>query len=204
MASAVSLDASWTAFFEAAALGESGLNTLAARGITKGAPPWAVVYTDAGEASAAAQAYDRNSERYDACTTSVEERDRYRFGSGGLWALLAPNALAAFWGTEYQCLEPWAIFDPPRAFVMIIELTRRVMKYSKFQQVPTLGNARVGHRATSLLGKPDELERQRTGHNKLGDRLVELGHSRSLVDQPVTPLPARDPLGMLAKLQAIA
>jgi len=204
MSEAVGLDAVWTAFMEAAALGESGFNPVAARGSQVGAPSWAKVYSDPNEALAAQRAYNRNSERYGECTSSNVERQRYQFGSGGLWALLPANGLAGFWGTELECMSPWAVFEPAPAFVMSLEMNRRIMKYSAFQAVPTFGNVRVGHRSTKKLGRASELERQRNGLNKLGDRLQQLDYSRELVDTNVTPLPARDPLGMLAKLQAVA
>jgi len=197
MAAALGLDASWSVFLEAAAMGESGLNPLVGRGIKVGAPSWVTIYASSGEAKAAARAYDRNRDRYFDCGWG----ERFTFGSGGLWGLIPANALIAFEGLSESCADPWAVFQPAPALVMFVEMCRRLMAYSEFSLVPTWGNLRVGGRGARRMGKPEELERQRHGENKLGDRLEQLGYNRSMVDELVTRLPAHDPLGWLETLE---
>jgi hypothetical protein len=201
MAEALGLDYGWIAFLEAAALGESGFNTQAGEGIKEGAPAWAQMRIVPASADSACRAYTKNIERYfEDCAWPTE---RYCFGSGGLWQLLPGNGIAAFDGTELVCIDPWSVFDPAPAMVMILEYCRRVMRRSAFKANPTFANLRVGMRSPSKLNQAAELERQRTGHNKLGDRLEYLGYDRSMVDAAVTPLPAADPVGWLGIFEAV-
>ena len=200
MAAALGLTASWSAFLEAAAMGESGLNPLVGRGVKTGAPAWVTIYASSGEATAAGKAYDRNQERYGGCPWP---RSRYSFGSGGLWGEIPANALVAFKGTSMDCADPWGVFYPRPALVMFLEMCRRLMGYSEFAIEPTWGNLRVGGRGARRMGEPEELERQRNGKNKLGDRLEQLGYNRSMVDELVTPLPQRNPLGWLETLESV-
>lgn len=188
MADAMGLDASWTAFLEAAAMGESGLNTLAGAGIAADAPPWAKINERAAEATGARRAYDRNFERY--YKDCPWEASRYTFGSGGLWALLPANGLAAFAGTSEICMDPWAVFEPAPAMAMVYRFLVALMGWSGFKEEPTWGNLRVGMRAPSYMGRPDEIARMRDGKNKLGDRLEQLGYERSFVDALVTTPPS--------------
>jgi hypothetical protein len=51
------------------------------------------------------------------------------------------------------------------------------------------------------MGRESELERQRTGKNKLGDRLEQLGYDRELVDGLVTPLPPFNPVDWLRAVE---
>jgi hypothetical protein len=198
MAETLGLDSQWSAFLEAAAMGESGMNPLAGRGIEQGAPPWAQINDSDAEAYAAQRAYNRNRWRFEDCPWPEE---RYTFGSGGLWAQLPANHLPAFADTEAICMSPWAVFYPPRALVMLLGYLRRSMRRESFQSVPTWGNLRVSMRAPSKMGRESELERMRTGKNKLGDRYEQLGYPRSLVDEPVTPLPDLDSLTALSLIE---
>lgn len=201
LSQAAGLDASWTKFLEAAAAGESGFNNLVARGVQNGAPSWAKVVVKQKDADKAMVAYERNEEKYQGCGWSAS---RYAFGSGGWWQLLPANGLAAFWGTSEQCMDPWAVFDPAPSMTMILHYLKRIQSYSKFKAVPTWGNLRVGMRSVSYLGREDELERQRTGTNKLGDRLEQLGYDRSFVDESVTPMPSFDPVDLMRFLEQYA
>jgi hypothetical protein len=202
MAAAVGLDASWTMFLEAAAMGESGFNPTAAHGIELGSPPWASLRVGAGEAAAARKAWNRNKTRFlEGCEWPGE---RYSFGSGGLWGELPANALAAFKDTPEVCMDPWAVFEPRPALVMIVGYCRSLMlNWSGFKTAPTWGNLRVGMRAPSLMGRESELERQREGKNKLGDRLEQLGYDREFVDAAVTPLPEFRPVDWLRTLENV-
>lgn len=201
LAHAAGLDQSWIKFLEAAAAGESGFNNLVARGVQNGAPDWAKVVVKQNDADKAKIAYDRNEEKYQDCGYSAA---RYSFGSGGWWQILPANGLSAFWDTEEQCMDPWAVFDPAPSMVMILYYLKRIQRYDNFKSVPTWGNLRVGMRAVSYLGRGDELERQRTGKNKLGDRLEQLGYDRSFVDEEVTPLPDFNPVDLLRYLEQTA
>ncbi len=200
MADALGLDSSWTMFLEAAAAGESGFNTLAGRGITTGAPSFAKIYSSSAEAVAARRAYDRNAADLEACPWDV---DRYSFGSGGLWALLPANGLAAFRGTSDICMDPWSVFYPAPAIAMVLAMCERLMRYSAFQSVPTWGNLRVGMRAHTRMGVMSEIDRMREGKNKLGDRLEQLGYHRGFVDELVTPLPSRSAVAALRIVEQV-
>lgn len=198
MAETLGLDSQWSAFLEAAAMGESGMNPLAGRGIEQGAPPWAKIYDWTPEANSAQTAYNRNRWRYEDCQWPEE---RYTFGSGGLWAQLPANFLVAFADTQAICMSPWAVFYPPRALVMLLAYLRRSMGRENYKQTPTWGNLRISMRAPSLMGKEEQLERMRTGKNKLGDRYEQLGYPRSLVDELVTPMPDLDSLTALQMIE---
>lgn len=197
MAATLGLDNSWVAFLEAAALGESGFNPYAYRGVALGAPTWGDKHASNAEASGAKRAFERHPGRFAACGWPVHN---YTFGSGGLWAILPANGLAAFVGTDRLCMSPWAIFDGRAAIVMILEYCRRLMGWDGFQKEPTWANLRVGMRAATYMGRPDEIERQRTKKNKLGDRLEQLGYDRAFADGLVTPLPPRNPVQWLTAL----
>jgi len=199
MCAAIGLDAGWVMFVEAAALGESGMNPRAARGVQSGAPEWVDVNHDPNEANAAEIAFDRNRKRYFAdCPWRADE---YTFGSGGLWGSLPANALPAFKGTPEICRSPWSVFEPAPALVMHLEYCRRVMRYDAFKANPSWGNLRAGMGAVTRLNNPEVLEAMRTGQNKFGDRLEQLGYDRAQVDGLVTPLPAADPVGWLQTLE---
>jgi hypothetical protein len=197
MAWTLGLDDSWIAFLEAAALGESGFNTLAYRGVPLGAPSWGSAHFSNAEAAGARRAFNRRPDRFTHCGHPLE---RYQFGSGGLWAMLPPNGLAAFVGTSDLCISPWAVFDPRAALVMLVEMCRRLMGWDQFWIEPTWANLRVGMRAATYMGRPEELERQRTKKNKLGDRLEQLGYDRAFADFPVTELPPAAPSAWLDAL----
>lgn len=202
MAQALGLDQQWAAFLEAAALGESGLNPLMGRGVVQGAPPWAKINIDQGESRAAQRAYNRNADALSACGHPAEQ---YNFGSGGLWAQLPANFLMQFpKGSSERCLSPWAVFDPPAALAMLLGYFRGCMRRDAFKATPTWGNLRVCMRAPSRMNRAEELERQRSGKNKLGDRLEQLGYSRELVDRPVSQSLNMTAAEALAIVQGVA
>ncbi len=188
MGAKLGLDEHWQVFLVAAALGESGFDTNRGLGRMHGAPPWADMTMRTSEANAAQQSWDRNHLLFAGCGHPEEH---YTFGTGGLWGQIPSSALFAFRATPAMCTSPWSVFDPWAALIMLVDSLKRSMhnRKDKFLLSPTWGNLRVSMRAPSLMGKPEELERQRTGHKKLGDRLVELGYPRSFVDEHVTPLP---------------
>ena len=215
LAQQAGLDDEWIIYFEATAAGESGFNNLAAHGDPSLMPPWAGPVRDgASEAKAARIAYDRNAKKYAGCAAPVRPMDspltytseaaranRYSFGSGGWFAELPANFVAAFKDTKYHCIDPWSVFDPAASLVMAIEYSRRVMRRTSFKANPTWVNLRVGHANPSAMNDPEALNRQRFGKNKFGDRLEQIGQPSSFMDRPVTPLPSQNPVGMLEYLE---
>lgn len=204
LAQQAGLDDEWVTYLEATAAGESGFNNLSAMGNPTLSPPWAKVRSSSTEAAAARIAYDRNAHKYVNClgyASSVAKANRYSFGSGGWFAELPTNFVVAFKDTKYACIDPWSVFEPAASIVMVLEYSRRVMRRPAFKANPTWVNLRVGHASPASMNKPDALNRQRLGKNKFGDRLLQIGQSRSFMERPVTPLPSFDPAGMLEHLE---
>ncbi len=197
---AAGLDNEWIIYFEGTAAGESGFNNLVARGVTSGAPEWAKVVVRQHDADMAKVAYDRNVKRYGPC---LWPQMLYTFGSGGWFQFLPANGLAAFWGTELECMHPWNVFDPAASVVMAIEMARRLMKKDNFKANPTWLNLRVGWGGPGNMNNPESLKRMATGHNKFGDRLEQIGIDPSFMHRPVTALIPKDPASLYSQLEKL-
>lgn len=94
---------------------------------------------DANEAEAAAQAYERNRERFAGCGYPAST---YTFGSGGWFGMLPANALAQL-GDDHRCLPPSSVFEPRVAIAMAVGFARGLMGWRRYQQVPTWLNLRA-------------------------------------------------------------
>jgi hypothetical protein len=181
------LDVDWALFLAVVAHHESGWNNLVGLGDPLKFPPWARPNLKASasaqraEASAAAAAYERNLERYRGCE---HPRSHYTFGSGGWFGLLPANALKAFWGTELQCISPFAVFEPEASVVLATDYARRLRAYEGFKRLSTWRNLNRGWASPSAMGQP------RSGTDARFDRaLSALGVPRSWGDRNVTALP---------------
>ena len=196
------LDDEWIIFLEATAAGESNFNNFVGLGNPALFPDWAQPNTAAAEAkqkreaAAAVTAYERNKYLAD-CPWP---KTRYTFGSGGWFGALPANAVAAFKGTRYECIDPWSVFDPVPSIVEIIEYCRRIMRWDNFKPNPTWLNLRVGVGNPSSMNKPDKLDRM---EEKMGDKLLELGYPESFMYRTVTPLPTDDPADLLDALMEV-
>ena len=94
---------------------------------------------DDSEAAAAAEAYERNRSRYAGCGHSASA---YTFGSGGWFGMLPANALAQL-GDAHRCLPPSSVFEPRVAIAMAVGFARGLMRWSRYQRVPTWLNLRA-------------------------------------------------------------
>lgn len=182
----------WIIFWEATAAGESGFSNYIARGTTHGAPDWVKVNSDSGDVSGAKRAFDRN----DYLRGCGHPESQYTFGGAGLWQMFPANAVAAFKGTDYECIDPWYIFDLAPQYAMAIEYARRIMRWDAFKANPTWLNLRVGWGSPTSMNKRASLDRMRNDPRKFGDRLEEIGYPRSFMDRQVDPLPPKDPVGL--------
>lgn len=196
------LDEEWIAFLEATAAGESGFNNLVGLGNPALFPDWAQANTKASsaaqtrEAAAAVIAYDRNSYLKN-CSWP---RSRYVFGSGGWFGLLPANAVVAFKGTRYECIDPWSVFDPVSSLVEIVDYCRRIMRWDNFKAKPTWLNLRIGIGNPSNMGKSDALADAAVN---FGDRVQELGYPASFIHRQVTALPPDKPADLLDALMEV-
>jgi hypothetical protein len=196
------LDEEWMAFLEATAAGESGFNNLVGLGNPALFPDWASPNTkassnlQANEAKAAEVAYGRN----DYLKNCSWPRSRYTFGSGGWFGLLPANAVAAFKGTRYECIDPWSVFDPVSSLVEIVDYCRRIMRWDNFKAKPTWLNLRVGIGNPSNMNKSDIMAEKTVS---FGDRVQELGYPASFIHRQVTPLPPDKPADLLDALMEV-
>lgn len=196
------LDEEWAIFLEATAAGESGFDNLRGLGNPALFPEWASPNMSASqekkdiEANAARRAYDRNTYLHDCPWPAA----RYSFGSGGWFGLLPANAVFAFKGTRYECIDPWSVFDPVPSLVEIIEYCRRTMRRDSFKANPTWLNLRVGIGNPSNMNKADQLARV---GEKFREKLLELGYPESFMYREVTPLPQDNPADLLDALMEV-
>ena len=176
------LSEDWIAFFAMTARGESGWNNLVGLGDQALVPEGIKMNRSAAEATAARRAYERNVARYGDCPHPAW---MYQFGSGGWFGILPANGLQAFWCTQFQCLSPYAVFEPEASLVMAIGIARRLQNWSGFQARPTWINLRLGWGCPSCMGDPERIAARRERFE---------GHARATglpdgwLDRPVTPL----------------
>lgn len=143
----------WALFLAVVAHHESRWNRLVGRGILAGAPTGVKINISEGEAVAAKRAFDRNADLFRDCNHSSA---RYTFGSGGWFGILPANGLFAFKGTRFQCMNPWAVFEPRESIAMAIGMIQRLMRYDGFKADPTWKNLNRGFAAPSYMGNPRE------------------------------------------------
>lgn len=193
----------WIAFFEAVAANESGFNNLVGLGNSSLFPSFAQPNTKASifaqerEYQAAVIAYERNADRFQECGYPVSE---YTFGSGGWFGMLPSNALAAFFGTPYQCLRPGFVFSPGGSVVMAVEMARRLMRWDSWESTPTFANLRVGWGNPASMGQPSKITAMKA---KLEDRLIEVGANPGLASAQPSPLPPSNPVGLFDYLVSL-
>ncbi len=165
------VDAAWEIFFLSKAWGES-----------KWKPH--VRNDRSAEIAAAQRAYVRNAEWYTNCPWP---KHRYTHpGSGGYLGVIAPNGLAAFWGTNLQCMDPHMIMDGPANYVMALYYAKRLQRWSNFRRVPTWQNLWVGWRRPGSMGEPGALARIESHFAK---GLAKIAEPHSFMKLPVTSLP---------------
>lgn len=150
IAKAIGAPPQWQDFFVLVAAGESKGHGDYGRGSTLNAPPWATIIEDSGEAEAAARAYDRNKAMFTGCWPAAA----YAFGSGGYYAMLPANALAAFESTPLMCLHPWTVFDATIATIMAAWFARRLTGWSNWQG--TVLSLRRGWGNPSAMDSPED------------------------------------------------
>lgn len=196
----------WVLFFEAVAANESNFKNLVGLGNAALYPSWAQPNIKASQSAqnrehqAAVNAYIRNEDYFYNCGYPQEA---YTFGSGGWFALLPANAVRAFGGTELACLDPYFVFSKGGSVVMVIEMVRRLMNWTKWKLDPTFGNLRVGLGNPSEMG--DELALQETVFKPKGlaARYTQIGADPNLAWVTPPPLPPKDPVGLFNYLTSL-
>ena len=197
------LDSHWRRAFAAAALGESGFHSNVYLGDAREAPAWARISNQNDSLGARTvedgrQAYERNESWLRDCGWPAK---RYFF-SGGWLQQFPANGAYVYKGTPLACLDPWYCLDAVEQVVPLLGITQRVIRRDSFQSLPTFLNWRVGIGNPASMGKPESLERMRSGKNKFGERLEQLGTDRSFAEQPITPFPDFDPVALRQRLIA--
>lgn len=190
------LDEEWLIFLETVAWNESKFDNLVGRGRSNGAPDWAQINEDSREVNAAQLGYDRNSYLKDCPWPAA----RYTFGSGGWFGLVVASGVVAFRGTRYECIDPWAVFDPAPSLVMAVEYARRIMRYDAFNKQPTWLNLRQGWGNPADMGDASALASM---EERFGNKLVELGYPANFMYRNVTQLPVDNPADLLDALTEV-
>jgi hypothetical protein len=109
----------------------------------------------------------------------------------------------AFKGTQLECIDPWEVFNRRTSLVMAIEMARRLTGWSAFKADPTWLTLRTGWGSPTEMDDPDAIDRMAWAHNKFADRLEQIGVDPDFMFEPVTALPARDPVGLLQHLNVL-
>ncbi|MEX1362290.1 MAG: hypothetical protein AB1Z98_04145 [Nannocystaceae bacterium] len=149
---------------------------------------------DDSEAEAAAEAYERNRERYAGCGHPASA---YTFGSGGWFGMLPANALAQL-GDAHRCLPPSSVFEPRVAVAMAVGFARGLMGWQRYQRVPTWLNLRAMWGWPAKGGDPAYLAKVRT---KFEQDARDVGLPASWLNGTPPPLPSTAS-EVLARLRA--
>lgn len=144
-------------FLRIVAFGESRLNPHVAMGVKQGAPSWVQVNASDAEHLAAVRAFNNTREHYKGSPFS---EDRYTFGSAGLFGMMPPYGLAAFWGSPLAHADPWLVFEPEAAVVMALAFARRLQSYASYQSAPTFAKLRAGWAAAAKMADPEFIGRK--------------------------------------------
>jgi hypothetical protein len=132
---------------------ESRFNQYAFNGVIVpvGAPPevepsGASLATRTKEADAASRAYDRNAERYAKCGFP---KSWYAAGSYGLAQVLPANAMAAWWGTDRECVSPFFLWTEIGNIVASYAMLARLQNWKGWDG--DVVTARMGWRSPELM-----------------------------------------------------
>ena len=169
LAAEVGLPDAWGDFFALVAWRES-----------KGNPN--AINDSASEAEAATTAYERNRGRY---ASWGHPDSAYTFGSGGWFGILPANGLAQL-GEAFECLPPASVFQPREALAMAVGFARGLMRWKKFQRVPTWLNLRAMWGWPAKGGDPQRLAAVR---RKFTNDAADVGLPAAWLDQRPSPLP---------------
>jgi len=145
------------------------------------------------EAEKAAESYDRNVHRLGECG---HPRSAYVFGSGGWFGFLPAVGLTQL-GPEYRCLPPSSVFEPRVAVAMAVGFARGLMRWKRFQEVPTWLNLRL------MWGSPSDggdAEALRLARDKYEADSQDVGLDPEWLDEEPPPLPTTA-AEILARLQ---
>lgn len=185
LAASAGAPAIWQDFFALTAYGESKFHHDVGLGIAEGAPPWADMNIRKTDAERACKSYKKNLKWLEPCW----EKERYCFGSGGLFQNLPAPALAAFKDDPvYRCADPWSIFDPNPSMIYAAWFARRLQGWSNWDG--TVLGMRAGWANPSTMHKPTAAKRE-----KWGRHCQSVGLAPSFLDEPLPrwrPKPARE------------
>lgn len=190
----------WRRFAIMTAAGESRFVANVFLGRPPLKPPFAVLsssWQQIGESEyqATVRAYNRNADLWSSCPW---EQERYTV-AGGLFGLLAPNAVYAFRNTELVCIDPWSTFVAAESIPMFIDFCRRVLKNSRMKIKGDWLDLRLGVGALERIGVASERQEML---DKLTSRgiLSDLGIPRQWLFETVKPLPKVDLVAVRARL----
>lgn len=167
MAARAGLPDDWATFFALAAWRESKGN------------PNAKNDSDS-EAAAAAKAYRRNADDFEACGYG---EDAYEY-SGGWFGIMPANGLEQL-PASLRCLPPSAVFDPVVALAMAVGFARGLMRWDQYEAEPTWLNLRAMWGWPAMGGDAEYLEGRRPEYE---EDAAEIGIPASWIDRRPPPL----------------
>lgn len=169
LAAEAGLSEVWGDFFALVAFGESRGNPESINDSPK-------------EAEAAARAYRRNAHRLEHCGHAPQQ---YTFGSGGWFGFLPANAVLQL-GPDHRCIDPASVFEPRKAMAMAVGFARGLMRWKRFERVPTWLNLRVMWGSPTEGGDAGVLRRARA---EITDGARAVGIPAERLDETPPPLP---------------
>ncbi len=137
------------------------------------------------EYEATRTAYNRNAELWQSCPWGAS---RYTT-AGGLFGLLAPNAIYGYRSTDLRCLDPWKIYDAAEVIPMFLAYCKRTMGNSRMDINGDWLDLRLGVGATKRIGVPEQRTSMIAKLEKKGGALKRVGLDRTFLFGKVEPLP---------------
>jgi hypothetical protein len=160
---------------------ESGYNVAVMRGnVPPGAPSGVYVPASVSQAgrdseqAAAIGAYNRNQAYYAGCGYAPSS---YQGGAYGLFQMLPPNAMAAWWGTSAECTTPFELFRAGPAVIAALAMLARLQDPA-YQGDSTFGALRMG------WGSPSWVKRWRDP--EFASRVANLNEALQAIGSPYT------------------
>ncbi|MGH1343794.1 MAG: hypothetical protein ACRBN8_19715 [Nannocystales bacterium] len=170
-------------FLNFVARGESGWVPTVGRGDPSLAPEGVKINLDMSESRAAATAYRRRADIFEACPHPPED---YQFGSGGLFAALPTYWLYHVRNTPLRCASPFEVFDPAFAIAGAYSFARGVSQHPAFEG--NVRSLRAGWGSLNRMVKrsyDQKLPKWRKHAN-------DLGLPASYIDGPAPQFPKLD------------
>lgn len=179
-------------FLQFVALGESGWNPRVGAGDPALFPVGIKVTNWPGEARASRIAFKRIKHIF---ADSMFPDEQYEFGSGGLFAMLAPYGPYQLRHTELRNVSPFEIFDPAFAVVTAYAFARGVTRHSNYRG--TVESLRAGWGSLRRMGDPARYAHKLPKWRRHAERM---GLPASYINEPAPKFPKRDLVEMYRQM----